>query len=537
MVVIKEAIPELRKLYGESFISEVETFSEVIGYSTEKDDSEFRVEFNPDRPDLFSFNLLKNSMDVYYGNKQWKPISIKKGGSSFLVDDNVKSLRRFAIGFQCTGPRIGSHFRELIDYQEKIHLSIGKDRTKVSIGIHDQKNLRFPVTYSARKSDEVKFTTYDGTITGTAKEIIKTHPKGLEYGHLIPSNTLVPIIEDADHRVLSMPPVINGDVTTVTENTEIFFIDMTGTDLKALKEAFFLLSYYFYGLGYEITAANLDDIAKELKSDGRTITISLKEIEKILGQHLSAKECTTLLQHMGYQADIFNTDIKVKIPGNRGDVMGPVDVIEDVAKAHGYGNLILNKPNLDIIGLEAVGNQMAANIRTIMLGLGYQEVMTYVVSSQDHYANARYGGGVHIRNPKSLDFSMVRDRLYLGILDLLRLNKRRNLPQLLFEIGEVISDTKQSTNLCVARINSKSAFSDIKQVLDALMTRLSFENYVINSADHENFIPGRTGEIVVQGKTIGYLGEIHPDTLEQYELKNPVAIMELNLSTVSRLLH
>ena len=537
MVVIKEAIPELRKLYGENFIPEIERFSEVIGYSTEKDDFEFRVEFNPDRPDLFSFNLLKISMEMYYNNLRWKPISIRKKGSDFLVDENVRSLRKYAIGFHCIGRSIGDHFRELIDYQEKIHLSIGKDRTKVSIGIHDQKNLRFPVNYSARKSEEVKFTTYDGTITGTAKEILKNHQKGVEYGHLIPSSSLVPIIEDADHRVLSMPPVVNGNSTAVTETTSAFFIDITGTDLKAVKDAFFLLAYYFQGIGYEIEGSNLDDIQKFLKTDGRTVAVSLDEVEEILGQRISAEDCITLLQRMGYDCKADSSHLKAMVPGNRSDVMGPVDIIEDIAKAHGYSNLDLHRPNLDVIGHEAEGNQMVSNVRTIMVGLGYQEIMTYVVSTHDHYKNANYSGGVHIRNPKSLDFSMVRDRLYLGVLDLLRLNKRRNLPQMVFEIGEILSDTEQFTNLCVARINSKSSFSDMKQVLDALMTRLSLDSYEVRTSDHENFISGRTGEIVVNGKTIGYLGEVHPETLEQYELKNPVAIIEVNLSSVSSLIY
>ena len=535
MVVIKETVPTLRKIYGNSFINEVENMADVIGFSIEKENDEFRVEFNPDRPDLFSFSLLKRTIDIYHGKGKWQPIRIEKGTADFIIDSKVRGLRPYAIGFHCKGPRIGDHFRELIDYQEKLHLSIGKDRSKVSIGLHDAKNLKFPLNYFSGNSGKTKFTTYDNTLTASASDILKKHPKGVEYAHLIPSKDLVPLIEDSEHRVLSMPPVVNGSATVVSEDTNNFFIDITGTDLKALKDVFFLLSYYFNCLDYAITESNLEDIRKFMNVDGRAISVSLNEIKRILGQEMDAEECVTLLQKMGYSSKAEKGGIVSMVPGNRIDVMGPVDVIEDIAKAFGYGNLKPRMPDLDIIGAEAVGNQLASNIRNIMTGLGYQEIMTYVVTAQENYRIADYKGAVHIRNPKSLDFSMVRDRLYLGVLDFLKLNKRRNLPQAVFELGEVILGSEQQTNLCVARISSKSAFSDMKQVLDAIMTRMSLAEYEIWAEDHENFISGRTGKIMAKGKCIGYVGEVHPDTLDQFDLKNPLAMLEMNLSAVSGL--
>lgn len=536
MVVIKEAAPALRQLYGVNFTDEVENFSEIIGYSVEWDGEEFRVEFNPDRPDLFSFNLLKRAISVYHRQEGWHTIRIQKGERDYSIEDGVRKLRPFMIGFHCTGKKIGAHFKELIDYQEKLHLTVGKDRSKISIGLHDGSSLEYPLSFRSRNSREVSFTTYDGTVTGTAEEVLKKHPKGVEYSRLLPPGKLVPIIEDSKHRVLSMPPVVNGNFTTVSEDTRSFFVDITGTDLKAMKESFFLISYYFQALGYTITEANLDDIRENLSFDGRRISVSMDEVNRFLGQPLEAGDCASYLAGMGYEASDNGKEIKVKVPGNRVDVMGPADIIEDIAKAFGYGNLYVRMPSLDIVGAENPANRMNSSVRNIMTGLGYQEIMTYVVSTRDHYRNAEYRGGIHIRNPKSLDFSVVRDRLYLGALDFLRLNKRRNLPQTVFEVGEVIRDTEEITNLCAVKINSRSTFSDMKQVLDSLMVRLSLEDYGIVETPRENFIPGRVGTIVARGREIGYLGEIHPETLEQYELKNPVALLEVNLSAVSKLL-
>ena len=106
--------------------------------------------------------------------------------------------------------------------------------------------------------------------------------------------------------------------------------------------------------------------------DGRAISVSLNEIKRILGQEMDSEECVALLQKMGYSSKAEKGDIVAMVPGNRIDVMGPVDVIEDIAKAFGYGNLNLHMPDLDIIGAEAKGNQLASNIRNIMTDPAYQ---------------------------------------------------------------------------------------------------------------------------------------------------------------------
>ncbi len=537
MVVIKETRPALAKLYGKDFISRLDHFSGIIGYTLEEEGQEIRVEFNPDRPDLFSFTSLHNSMEIYSGKSSWKPLSFSKRKLDFIIDDSVRKLRPYTVGFCCEGKQIGERFRDLIDFQERIHSSIGKDRSKVSIGIHDTKNLTGPIQYRAYSSDEITFTTYDGEISGTARSILSKHSKGQQYAHLIPSDNKVPIIEDSKNQVLSMPPVINGNATAVSPETKAFFIDVTGTDLKALRDSFYQLAYFFFDLGYDISLSNFDDLSEYRDFDGRKITVTSDDIMELTGTGIPGHEVKAILERMGYSCSANKDAYTVNIPGNRGDVMGPADIIEDIAKGFGYDNINPSRPQLNLIGDE-VGHKAFQNlVREVMVGLGHQEIMSYVVTSKRFFGDVEYEGGLEVKNPKSLDFSVVRDRLSLGALDFLRINKRRNLPQDLFEIGEVIEEGKQHTNLCILKADSKTGYSDIKQILDALMVRLGMQNFQVKPGKVESLVEGRSGKVILRGKEIGAIGEVHPATLEAFELRNPVSLVEINLTKLSSVIN
>lgn len=537
MVVIKETGANLSGEYGKNFLHDIYDFSTVIGYSVEEEDGEVKVEFNPDRPDLFSFSALSNAIDVYNGRRTWKPLDFSPKEMDFIIEKSVRKLRPYTVGIQCRGPKIGNHFRDLIDFQERIHLSVGKDRSKVSIGIHDTRNIKQPIYYRAYKADRVSFTTYDGMVTGTAKDILEKHPKGKEYSGLIPGKFEVPIIEDANHQVMSLPPVINGNITTVTPESSEFFIDLTGTEVKALRDAFFLLSYFFRDLDYELLPSNLDDIREHMGFDGREIETDLSSINDLIGTAIPEDRLSELLRKMGYGSKPGKGKVTVVVPGNRIDVMGPADLIEDIAKAFGYQNIASQRPALNIVGREAAQKPFLNNVKGIMTGLGLQETMSYMVTTRRFYQGLPYYGDVHIRNPKSTDFSVVRDRLSFGVLDFLRINKRRSLPQNVFEIGEIVEHSRQYTHLCMAFSSSNAGYSDVKQVLDALLLRLGIRESRVEPENLDLLIDGRSGSIKISGKTIGTIGEVHPEILEAFELKNPVSLAELDLTSLYSILN
>jgi phenylalanyl-tRNA synthetase beta chain len=537
MVVIRAEEKFITETFGNDFIGRIWDFSGIIGYAPERDGNEIKVEFNPDRPDLFSFTTLESAISCYYDGKKTGPIKYRDGKIVFSVSDEAVKMRPFVTSFEAVGTAIGNRFRDLIDFQERVHQSIGKNRTKVSIGLHDMRKVVAPLRYVSMNSEKLRFTPYDSSAEMSALEILSQHPKGIEYSKLLPDTRNVPVIMDSRDRVLSMPPVINGDASRVSEDTGHFFVDITGTDLRSVAQASLLLQYFFQNSGFSIVITKQYggmDFRSIAEMDGRSIEINVPKAAKILGlESIREEEISIALLKMGYikcEPSDHKAGLEITVPGNRIDVMGEMDIIEDIAKAIGYDNIVPVVPVLDVIGSSRPHTVLRDRIREISIGLGYQEVMTFVVTSSAFYEGVHREDGITVQNPKSLDFSVVRDRLRLNILEFFRINKRRSLPQKVFEIGDVIVNGVQKTSLCFAMISPRSGFSDIKQPLEALLQRFGQTIETILPANTEEFIRGRSGSIIINGKRAGVIGEIDPASLLKFDLANPVSVFEIDIT-------
>lgn len=533
MVVIKGTRDGLNREYGKNFVEKLYNYSEIIGFTIEEEGDELKVEFNPDRPDLFSFVSLNRAMKCFYDRDFVIIGKNKASGLEMNVEKEVTKLREYVTGFIATGNKISSKLDHIIEYQERLHDTVGKNRSKVSIGIHDLDKISPPLLYCARGRGEVKFDTYDGMVTGTASEILKKHPKGVEFSKLIPPGDKVPLILDSENGVLSMPPVINGSKSKIDKETSSFFIDITGTDKKATRDAYFLFMYEFRNLGFttkDISIIGESKFGDEIALyDGRNIDVSRASLARITGLDIGQEEAIQLLREMGYMAEPSSKFVSVKVPGNRTDVMGQVDVMEDIAKAYGISKIEEKKIDLPLIGAADKRNEFSNLLRDIMVGGGLQEVRSFVVSSPQHYRDIEYKGGIEIMNPKSVDYSLVRDRLYLNMMELLRINKRRALPHKIFEVGDVYSSGKQEMMLCAMIMDTKASYSAIKQILDYLALRLGIKSVKVQSSPEEGFIQGRSGIVEFDGKEVGIIGEIHPEVIESYDLTAPVCAFEVNV--------
>ena len=501
------------------------------------DNDEVKVEFNPDRTDLFSFTTLSGAMDVYLSRKPQMFLDVSPTNVDFKVTEEALSLRPYITTFIARGPEIGQRFRDLIDFQERIHQSIGKDRSKVSIGIHDMRSLHPPFHYVARERTH-EFVPYDSETQMTVQSILEKHEKGRTYGYLLGDSETVPIIEDSHQTVLSMPPVINGKASIVTEKTSAFFVDVTGTDSRTVIASLFCLLYFFQESGYQLRWVNQNGGIKwgsVKRFDARPVRLRIRELEEIVGSRTTSRDVSRYLRMMGYsvRAAKAKSDIEVLVPGNRFDVMGESDLIEDIAKSYGYDNIENVKPALNMIGGLREGTRLKDRIRELAIGLGFQEIMTFVVTSPAFYGDSAQGSGVEIMNPKSVDYSVVRDRLYTNVLDLFRINKHRQLPQHLFEVGDVIIGTKQISRVCFAMASTRTNFSQAKQFLDAVLLRFGITEYYVRGKTDPDFIAGRFGSIIAAEQDFGFIGEVHPETLTRFELGYPVALFELDLSALS----
>ena len=181
------------------------------------DEDVLDIEIFPDRPDLLSPETLFHGMMPFLHDSPPSPrLAVKPGTISMRVAPELSDIRPVILGAVVRGLELDEDIiKRLMDHQEKLHFALGRGRKRASIGVHDLSTLEppFRVEAVARSHSFIPLAMDDEM---TIDEILEKHPKGVDYAHLLDGMDKVPIIFDANDSVLSFPPIINGDHTTVT---------------------------------------------------------------------------------------------------------------------------------------------------------------------------------------------------------------------------------------------------------------------------------------------------------------------------------
>jgi phenylalanyl-tRNA synthetase beta chain len=142
---------------------------------------------------------------------------------------------------------------------------------------------------------------------------------------------------------------------------------------------------------------------------------------------------------------------------------------------------------------------------------------------------------VIIDNPISMDQTMVRTGLVSGIIEIIAANTNCELPQRVFETGEVVyvdektGKPQEEILLSLGIVDSKTGFSDIKSVLKNLLREMGF-SWKLTANDYGFYLPGRSANIIINNVIVGHLGEVHPKVLDSFGIPNPTVVMETSLS-------
>jgi phenylalanyl-tRNA synthetase beta chain len=140
------------------------------------------------------------------------------------------------------------NYKSFIDLQDKIHHNLGRRRTLVSIGTHDLKTITPPFIYKAEAPENIKFVALNKTESTTAPELFTVLSQEIHlkpFLKILENEPLYPVIYDSEHRVLSLPPIINGDHSKITLDTRDVFIEITATDLTKAKIALDVITTAF----------------------------------------------------------------------------------------------------------------------------------------------------------------------------------------------------------------------------------------------------------------------------------------------------
>ncbi|MFH1331700.1 MAG: phenylalanine--tRNA ligase subunit beta [archaeon] len=509
-------------------------------------DDEIVVEVFSSRPDMLSEQGFARAFSSFIGTKTGlREYKVNKSSDKVIISKDMKNVRPYTACAIVKNLKFDdAKIKEVIQIQEKLHVTYGRNRKKAAIGIYPFEKIKTPIRFVALKPEEIKFQPLEFPHVINGRQIISQHPTGREYAHLLEGYEKYPVFIDANNKVLSMPPIINShDTGKITEKTKEVFIECSGFDFNALSTCLNIIVTALADMGGSIYSMELH------YPDKKVVTPDLKPAEmkldvayanKVLGLDLKEAEMVKLLARMGYGYK----NKKVLVPAYRADIMHQRDLVEDVSIAYGFDNFKPEIPNVATIAEEDAVERFRSKVANFLVGFGLVETNNYSLINKDDMGKNMLVDvePVELANSLSSEFNVLRSWIVPSLLGVLKGNKHNEYPQRIFEVGTVfVKDEKTETNVAeflrlgVACCHGRADYTEVKQILDALMRALDLK-YDIIEAEHGSFIPGRVGRVVVKGKKVAYIGEIHPQVLSNFDLDTPVACFELNISELFELL-
>ncbi|MCK5321237.1 phenylalanine--tRNA ligase subunit beta [Candidatus Pacearchaeota archaeon] len=527
-------------------------------------EDELSVEIFPNRPDLLSLGNLARAINQFSGGGKIANFKINKPEKDYVVtiDSSVKAVRPYTVCAIVKGLRFTNEkIKEMIDIQEKLHNSIGRKRKKLAIGIYPLNKISLPIRFIAKKPGEIKFLPLEARQEMTGTQILRGHPAGREYAHLLDGKEVFPIFIDANNKILSMPPIINSAETgRIDEKTREVFIECSGHNLAYLKKCMNIILATIDDMGGKIYEMNIKDskegnfVSPDMSCE--ELNFEIKNIEKTLGIKLGEKEIKNYLGRMGigYENRARNSvpsklgnrfpssSGKGKsialIPAYRTDILHWVDLTEEIAIAYGYENFKPEIPDISTIAFEDPVGKTKRIIGNILAGLGFLEASSFHLVTKKNIKKMHfdYNNFIEVEDSKT-GRDVLRMDMLTNLLQVLSENSDAGYPQKIFEMGQVFlrSDLENSgtgvdevERLAMVLINEKANFTELKQAIDYLFKMLGKE-YTLENVENSNYILGRCGKVIVDGKDVGFIGEVAPRVLKNWKIKMPTVAMEIDL--------
>jgi phenylalanyl-tRNA synthetase beta chain len=284
----------------------------------------------------------------------------------------------------------------------------------------------------------------------------------------------------------------------------------------------------------------------------RGIFLREARLEGALSKKLAADDVTDILQRLGLGVDKQADGWSVTAPSWRFDVAIEEDLIEEVARVHGYNNLPVRRPSARLAlrpAHEAVLTQ--AQLRNQMVARGFQEAITYSFVAPDLQAMMLPNAvSPVLANPISSDLSVMRASLFPGLVRALEHNLNRQQTRVrLFETGLVFNGHLDNLSqvpmmgalVCGGReaegwsgAKAQVDFYDLKGDLESLLTLGgALDAWRFEPGEHPSLHPGQTAKLLHNGEPAGWIGTLHPQVRAKLGLKVDAVMFEVRLDSLS----
>lgn len=546
MPVVNFAIERLYKLLPGIDLKRVLEVLPFIGLDIEGIDSEIlRIEYNPNRPDFASdygiVRALRGLLEIETGIPNFK---LNKEVKDYCVDvdKSVRRIRPYIVALIAkNGELDSSTIMQLAAMKDDLQNGIGRGRRKASIGIHNMDAIQFPVRYCTVDED-FSFTPLEHESSQKIKSILKTSNTGKDYGHILEGVKRYPIIVDSKDNVLAFPPIMNDNITSISNGNANLFIEVTGNSIKTVEDILAILAITLYDAGFElhnVTINNFDGSPYAPRMDVSYLDVNTSDIQMLLGLEAEVNEIIRYLKKSRLDAKETRNKkiIQCCIPRYRIDILNYVDIAEEVAIGYGIYNLKPTIPYTTLVGQKDMTSTRINILRNTLVGLQMVEIVNFhLISKKIQYdlpGIEKPEKVASVNATKSSEHEVLRDMLLPSLLKSLSRNIHEEYPQKVFEIGKIFQwgqNINEYWSLGAVVAHNTADYTEIKSILQTLLKQSFGKSVTTEVAAHPVFINGRCASIIVNDECVGMLGEISPFAIDNFKLRVPVAAFELNIS-------
>jgi phenylalanyl-tRNA synthetase beta chain len=271
-------------------------------------------------------------------------------------------------------------------------------------------------------------------------------------------------------------------------------------------------------------------------------------INKLVGVELSIQEIIKCLEKSRCNGSLKGSDtIICSAPSYRGDLFGPQDLCEEVLIGLGVGNFSPQYPSTKLVGKKNNFSKVFDKIRDVMMGLGFVEILnTSIISehliksslvdtdlSKDNY--------IWLQDTENTKVEALRPSLIPSMINTLSVNIHEKYPQFLFEIGKTFKQERnqivEGWSLCTSIAHDTTDFSEIKSNLESLMKYCFDISIQTPIASKPFLLNGHSAFVSVNDTLTGYVGEFHPQVLEDFNMRTLVSVFEVDLTKLMEILN
>ncbi|MBU0756335.1 MAG: phenylalanine--tRNA ligase subunit beta, partial [Planctomycetes bacterium] len=521
----------------------------------DKDSGEARIELNDtNRPDLWSTEGLARQLRSHIKGEISRYDFFEQAKEAIHhieVDPGLEKIRPFVAAFAVQGPPVTDAFLvQLIQTQEKLCENFGRKRRNIAIGIYEADAISFPVKYVAARAGDYSFTPLGCEEAWPLDRIVREHPKGKDYGHLLEGLEAYPLLTDSTGKVLSLPPIINSRETgEVKVGDRRLFVEATGSDMRQLVLAMNIMAANFADRGFEISPVQTRlpygsglgrNVTVPMQLDTR-IELDVTVFSRIIGETFSTDDVVEALKAYGVAAEGRGTKLMAQCPPYRDDYLHSMDVVEDFAISRGYQNFEPEMPSRFTVGKLNSITVLTDRVRDQMVGLGFEEIFSNILTNPgDELERMCLEGSpiVAVDNVMTETYSVLRRSILPSLLRVEARSSKAVYPHKLFEAGEIClpapdvpAGTKTEHYLAGLWASADSGFSEIHSVLDMLFFYL-VKPYSLRPASFPFYFEGRSAEVLMGEKVVGHIGELHPEVLTRFHIQVPCGAFETSLNGI-----